>query len=123
MSTVDVAALREAAEGAMAITSLAAVIGGQRWRLDGWPDELVEFVSTFDPPTILAPLDRLEAAEGAVERVRALIAERETEAAEASERLRERWANDPSHMKRDHQWRLGAVYGTADLRAALDGGR
>jgi hypothetical protein len=32
-----------------------------------------EYIATFDPPTVLALLDRLEAAEGAVERVRAIL--------------------------------------------------
>lgn len=61
--TDDLTKLREAAEGAAAVTSLAAVIGGERWRLDDWPSEVVEFIAEADPPTILALLDRLQAAE------------------------------------------------------------
>lgn len=70
----------------------------------------------LDPGTMLGLLDRLEAAEAVAARVEALIEEREAWAAEKSAELRERWPNS--------SWRtyaVGAVYGTADLRAAIEG--
>ena len=39
------------------------------WVVDDW--EVAEHIAAFDPPTTLALLDRLEAAEAAIEKVRA----------------------------------------------------
>ena len=73
--SADLAVLRALAQRAATITSLAAVIGGERWVLDGWPQEAVDFLAEFDPPTVLAILDRVEAAESKVARVEALADE------------------------------------------------
>jgi len=69
---LDVGRLRAVAEAAATITSLAAVIGGDRWRLDGWPEEATAFIAEVDPPTVLALLDRVAELEAQVARVEAL---------------------------------------------------
>lgn len=56
----DLVELRRIARAALAVTSLAATVGDEPWRLDGWPQEVVDFIAAFDPPTVLALLDEVE---------------------------------------------------------------
>ena len=89
MSTVDVAALREAAEGATPGPWIADIrTDGRAWidmpgidnhalSLHGFGADAA-YIAAANPTTILALIERLEAAEGAVERCRALADEWES---------------------------------------------
>lgn len=62
-------------------------------------------------------LDRLAAAEAKVRAVEALIEEREAWARAKTAELKARWADRPEPVRR--RYGISAVYGTAELRAAL----
>lgn len=66
MTDIDLNALRKVAQEAQAVTSLAFEVGlPDGWDLSGIPSELSQHIAAFDPPTVLALLDRLGAAEAA----------------------------------------------------------
>ncbi len=87
MSEIDVDALRVVAEDASPgpwVSERSKYVAGRYVHIDEpngmtirhavcTPANDAEFIAAFDPPTVLALLDRLQAAEGAVERARALI--------------------------------------------------
>lgn len=95
--------LRALAEGA---------VGAGDWFRPDWmtqrTDEIVDaddaaFIAAANPTAVLALLDRLAAAEAAVERVRALADE---------------WANQPTDYDEDTEQQ---ITDGRDLRAAIDG--
>jgi hypothetical protein len=71
--TLDLAALRRAATEAGVVISLAHALDFDGWDLPGVPEELVAHIAAFDPPTVLALLDRLDAAEARVAQVEELL--------------------------------------------------